>query len=347
MTEPRRPVPPAFPLPIATSIAPADTSDTAILDPRPEDQVILGAVTLRRYDDIVYSTVNIPGRGERDLTLDLLRPATEERLPILAYVPGGGFMFADKASAPVLRAFVAEAGFAVASVGYRTASDQATYVESVRDVRNAIAYLRAHAEEYGIDPRTAGAWGESAGGYVAAMTGVTNDLDLFSADTGTAPGGRIDAVIDSFGASDFSALGADFDDEFQAYFRQNTTHFSAYLGAPGRPLPEIPAEVRAADPATYASTTAPPFLLLHGSQDILISPSQTQHLHKALLRAGADSTRYVLAGASHGDIAFLGYPGSGLPWSSTATMGIITAFLHRHLDRRDDGGRANGADSGA
>ncbi|GAB3155231.1 hypothetical protein GCM10027258_59940 [Amycolatopsis stemonae] len=324
MTVPSQPLP-AFPLPIATDIAPADTTDTALLDPRPGEQIGVGAVELRRYDDIVYRTT------PRTLSLDLLRPASDERLPLLVYLPGGGFIMANKANAPVLRTFVAESGFVVASVEYRTASDNATYADSVRDVHAAIAYLRGHADDYGIDPRAVGVWGESAGGYVAAMTGVTNELARFGAGPGS--GGRVDAVVDSFGASDLATVGADFDAAFQAHFRDTVTHFSAYLGAPGAALPEIPEEVTAADPATYASAATPPFLLLHGSKDMLISPSQTQHLHQALLAAGADSTRYLLEGANHGDIAFLGHPDSGLPWSSTTTMGIITAFLHRHLDR--------------
>jgi dipeptidyl aminopeptidase/acylaminoacyl peptidase len=100
----------------------------------------------------------------------------------------------------------------------------------------------------------------------------------------------------------------------------------------GRTLPEIPAEVHAADPVTYVNAATPPFLLLHGTRDVLISPSQTQRLHRALLAAGADSTRYLLRGANHGDMA-IGDPEGGLPWSSTTTMGIITGYLHRHLDR--------------
>jgi dipeptidyl aminopeptidase/acylaminoacyl peptidase len=71
---------------------------------------------------------------------------------------------------------------------------------------------------------------------------------------------------------------------------------------------------------------------LHGTGDVLISPSQTQRLHKALLATGTDSTRHLLRGANHGDTA-IGDPADGLPWSSTTTMGIITDFLHRHLDR--------------
>lgn len=329
MTAPSPPRP-AFPLPIATTITPADTSDTTLLDPRLAGQITIGAVELRRKDDIRYRTIDAPGSGTRALALDLLRPATDEPLPLVVYLPGGGFVMANRTNALELRSFVAESGFVVASVEYRTISDKATYIDSVNDVHAAVAYLRSHAVEYGIDPRAVGLWGESAGGYVAAMTGVTNEVDQFNAGTGA--DGRVDAVVDSFGASDFSALGADFNDEFQAYFRDNATHFSAYLGAPGRKLSEITDIVRAADPATHADAGTPPFLLLHGTKDILISPSQTQHLHRALLAAGADSTRYLLDGASHGDIAFLGHPDSGLPWSSTTTMGIITAFLHRHLD---------------
>jgi acetyl esterase/lipase len=324
------PLPGAPQIPLAVSIAPADTADTTVLDPRPEEQASLGAVALREHADIVYHTFRAADGGGRELKLDILRPATAERLPLLVYLPGGGFIFASKENAPVLRSLLAESGFVVASIEYRTVSDQATYVDSVHDTRQAVAYLRAHADDYGIDPRAAGLWGESAGGYVAAMTGVTNDTDRFSPP---GPAGRVDAVVDSFGPSDLSATGLDFDEGFQSFYRDQPTQYSAYLGAPGRLLSEIPEAVQAADPASYASVTAPPFLLLHGTDDMLVSPSQTQHLHQALLAAGADSTRYLLAGANHGDLTFLGFPSAGRPWLSTTALGIATDFLHRHLDR--------------
>lgn len=57
-----------------------------------------------------------------------------------------------------------------------------------------------------------------------------------------------------------------------------------------------------------------------------------QRVHKALLAAGVENTRYLLQGAGHDDMA-VSDPESGLPWSSTTTVGIITDFLHRHLDR--------------
>lgn len=318
-----------FTLPMATSIPPADTSDTTVLDPRPEDQISLGTAEPRRFDDIAYRTVPAPEGGERELKLDLLRPATDQRLPLVVFLPGGAFIFSNRVNAYARRAFVAESGFAVASVEYRTTTSKATYVDSVHDVRQALAFLVAHADDYGIDPGAIGLWGESAGGYLSAMTAVTDGVSRFATP---GPAARVGAVVDCFGCSDLLTIGADFDEQYQAYYRENATHFSAYLGAPGRTLPEIPDEVRAADPVSYVRAAEPPFLLLHGTGDVLISPSQTQRLHQALLAAGTDSTRYLLRGANHGDMA-IGDPESGLPWSSTTTMGIITGFLHRHLDR--------------
>ena len=313
-------------LPMATDIAPADTSDTTVVDPRPEDQI--GLRTEPRRYDVAYATVPAPG-GERELRLDLVRPPTAERLPLVVFLPGGAFLFANRVNAYARRAFVAESGFVVASAEYRTTGDNATYVDAVQDVRNAVGHLVAHADDYGIDARAVAVWGESAGGYLAAMTAVTTAVRRFAT---RGPAVRIDAVVDCFGCSDLSTIGADFDEQYQAYYRENVTHFSAYLGAPGRTLPEIPAAVRAADPVTYVNATTPPFLLLHGTGDVLISPSQTQRLHQALLAAGVDSTRYLLRGANHGDVA-IGDPEGALPWSSTTTMGIVTDFLHRHLDR--------------
>ena len=66
---------------------------------------------------------------------------------------------------------------------------------------------------------------------------------------------------------------------------------------------------------------------MHGSQDRLISPSETLLLHESLRAAGVRSKRYVLDGANHGDLSFLGDKKSGLAWSSRETMDLIVDFL--------------------
>jgi len=322
----------ALPVPVATGIAPPDLADSTLLDVDPDAQMSLGAVAVDSRGDVVYATVELPGGARRELKLDVLRPAGDERLPLVVYLPGGAFLRCNKAMAFEARRHVAESGFVVASVEYRVTSDGVAFHDSVRDVRAALAYLRSYADDFGIDPGAVALWGESAGGHVAALTGVTDGLPEFSDASDPASPGQVRAVIDAYGSSELSAIAADFDEAAQLHYRHRATHFSAYLGSPGSPFPEIPDAVRAADPATYATASAPPFLFLHGTEDMLVSPSQTQRVHQALRAAGAESTRYVLKGANHGDVGFLGHPGTGLPWTSATTMGIVTGFLHHRLD---------------
>lgn len=88
----------------------------------------------------------------------------------------------------------------------------------------------------------------------------------------------------------------------------------------------------AANPATYVGAASPPFLLLHGSADQPVSPSQTVMLHNALRAKGVESTRYVIMGANHGDLTFLGFdPNVAKPWSSEHVMHGIVSFLSTHL----------------
>jgi acetyl esterase/lipase len=99
----------------------------------------------------------------------------------------------------------------VASIDYRTASDGATYKDAISDVKSAIRYLRAHSDRYGIDPNKVAVWGQSAGGYLAAMTGVTNALEQFEGDGNLGQSSVVQAVVDEFGASDLSKVASDYD----------------------------------------------------------------------------------------------------------------------------------------
>ena len=323
--EPEIPSVPKLPVPAASTIAPPDLADSTLLNVGASPQMALGTVAIESHPDVTFSSVGLPNGESRDLKADILRPATGDRLPLVLFLPGGAFLRCNKAMAFDVRRHVAESGFVVASVEYRVAPDGGTYLDSVHDVRAALAHLRQHADDFGIDPRAVALWGESAGGHVAALTGVTNDSST----------GPVQAVVDAFGTSLLSAIADDFDEAARLHYERTATHFSAYVGKAGALFSDIPEAVSAADPATYVTASAPPFLLLHGSDDMLVSSSQTQHVHQALLAAGADSTRYVVAGANHGDFGVLPDSDAALAWSSATVMDIITAFLHRHLDSAD------------
>ena len=92
-----------------------------------------------------------------------------------------------------------------------------------------------------------------------------------------------------------------------------------------------PDAVAKANPINYVRPDAAPFLLLHGTADTIISPSQTLLPHTALRAAGVPSTRYLLEGANHGDLVFLGDPDAGLPWSTEALLDRTVEFPRSRL----------------
>jgi acetyl esterase/lipase len=316
---------------LATTTAPSDTSSSVVIRPDPSQQIQCAPNAVSTTDDVPFADPMLSGGKSKQLKLDILIPQPQSERPLVIYVPGGGFSQAPKESALDLRTYVAEAGFVVASIQYRTDRDGATYRDGIADVKSAVRYMRANAKRYGIDPQHIALWGESAGGYLVAMVGLTNGSKEFDAGENLDQSSDVQAVVDKFGASDLSQIASDFDAKAKAVY----TGANAVMHYVGQDI-----KTRA-NPLTYVSASAPPFLIFHGSKDRLVSPSQTLLLHNALLAAGARSTRYVLEGANHGDLAFMGDEKSGLPWSAKETMDIIVRFLKKNLgpDQASDNSR--------
>ncbi|HEY6618795.1 MAG TPA: alpha/beta hydrolase [Steroidobacteraceae bacterium] len=317
--------------PLAASIAPGDTSTSIVIHPDRSDQIQCGKTPIKTIKDIVYATPRSSAGKSKPLKMDILIPEPVRKRIIVVYVPGGGFVVAAKESALNLRTYVAEAGFVVASVEYRTTRDGANYRDGVEDIKAAIRYLRADAGRYGIDANIVAVWGESAGGYLAAMVGVTNGNGSFLAGDNLNQSSDVQGVIDDFGASDISKIAADFDAATQraVYSNEGIINYIGKSSAANTLDPGIAAT--AANPITYIHANAPPFLIFHGNQDRMISPSQTLILHDALVAAGVRSKRYVVDGAAHGDLTFMGDTQSGLLWSTNQVMNLIVEFLN-HLD---------------
>ena len=318
--------------PIAASIAPSDTSSSIVIRPDRDDQIQCGKTPLKTIQDVVYASPRLKDGKSLSLKMDILIPEPARKRTVVVYVPGGGFVVAAKEGALNLRTYVAESGFAVASIQYRTSRDGATYRDGVADIKAAIRYLRANAAKYAIDADRVVVWGESAGGYLAAMVGVTNHNGAFEAGADLNQSGDVQGVIDDFGASDISKMAADFDAPTQ-HATYTNEGLIQYIGkASDAKTLDAGIATTAANPLKYIQANAPPFLILHGNQDRLVSPSQTLLLHDALVAAGARSTRYVVDGAGHGDLAFMGDTQSGLLWSTNQVMNLIVTFLNRLND---------------
>ena len=103
--------------------------------------------------------------------LDLLKPANTARAPVMLFLHGGGWSIGDKRQAEGAKpVHFAASGWAFASVNYRLVP-RATVEQQAADIASAIAWLRAHAAEQGIDPDRIVLMGHSAGAHLAALVG--------------------------------------------------------------------------------------------------------------------------------------------------------------------------------
>jgi acetyl esterase/lipase len=319
-------------LPVAKTIKKSDTSTSIVINPKGA-QIRCATSGITTTKDITYSSPTTNGK-KTDLKLDVQVPtSTSGKKPLVIYLTGGGFVMADRTANLNQRTYVADQGYVVASIQYRTTKDGATYKDAVADVKSAIRYLRANADKYSIDTGQVAVWGQSAGGYLAAMTGATNGEKSFDVGSNLAQSSEVQGVVDEFGPADLSELAADYDTAAQKANYAPGNSAAQWVYGPGtkKSVADRTSEVAAADPATHINSRTAPFALFHGSADNLVSPSETLNLHAALRAKGIESTRYVLTGAGHGDLSFTGDTSAAQPWSTQETMGHIVDFLGQHL----------------
>jgi acetyl esterase/lipase len=254
---------------------------------------------VRLRDGAIYSVVT----GYRPLRLDLyLPPVTKAPVPVVVWVHGGAFMHGDRTALPPLlereRLFtrLPLAGLAVASIEYRLSSE-ACFPAQLEDVQAAVRWLRARHEELGIDPRRVAAWGESAGGYLAAFAGVAGR---------TGPGGPVPesadqpadvaAVVDWYGPTDFAAMDRQAPADSAMRHDDADSPESRLIGAPVQERPDL---VARADPCRWATTDAPPFLIMHGTRDRLVPFGQSELLAARLRELGVPVDFRPIEGADH------------------------------------------------
>jgi acetyl esterase/lipase len=259
--------------------------------------------------------------GMRPLELDLYLPG-DGLAPVAVFVHGGGWRLGSRHTLgpayagrrPPPFEEVARAGIAVASVDHRL-SGEARWPAQLHDVKAAVRWLRARAGELGVDPERVYAWGESAGGHLAALLGLTAGDRELEGDVGvTGPSSAVSAVAAWYPPADLPALPGDLGaDPAAADSRE-----AQLLGAPVAAVPDRAAQ---ASPVAHVSPAAPPFLLLHGRADRFIPCVQSERLRDALQDAGApvDFTGYD--GADH---LWLGSPAAADD-ALARTIGFLAA----------------------
>ena len=106
--------------------------------------------------------------------------ADKKRLPLVIFIHGGGWVRGSHCGYRPAAIALAKRGFATATVEYRVAGE-AMFPAAIYDVKAAIRWLRAHADQFHLDPERFGITGGSAGGNIAVLTAVTFGDSRFDA----------------------------------------------------------------------------------------------------------------------------------------------------------------------
>jgi acetyl esterase/lipase len=233
--------------------------------------------------------------------LDLYLPSDQGNpAPLVIWIHGGGFQVGDKRSMP-RRDYgpppkllgpggpyqiqvpdvvaLTTKGYAVASLNYRLIYKTGEHIykaaiAGIQDGKSAVRFLRANAGKYNLDSNKFAVWGNSAGGYMAAMLGVTGDQATMFDDPASPYSGissAVQAVVVWYGAVDADFLSPDI----------RMVHY-------------IP-----------TAKTLPPFLIANGEADPNVSALNARSFHEVLIKAGANSTLTLIPGAGHEDPAFM------------------------------------------
>lgn len=242
---------------------------------------------------------NIPYNNDKlhKHLLDLYLPAnTKGKIPLVIFIHGGGWLSNDKyADMGYMKKTIADivsSGFALASIDYRF-STQAVFPAQMQDCNRAVSFLFDNADKYGLDKTRFAVMGFSAGGHLASMLGLSknNGIESFFMP-GTNKSFSIKAVVDFYGPAELLLFPGNNDVKSPE---------SLLIGAAPLARPDL---AKAASPVTYVDKNDPPFLIIHGEKDDMVSVKQSQLLSAWLNLAGVPNELLIVKDAPHYGVMF-------------------------------------------
>jgi acetyl esterase/lipase len=223
------------------------------------------------YDDVRYRDGD-----SKSWTLDLAVPENfgDEKRPAFVIIHGGGWRAGTKRDR-TFRAFLSEyalKGYVTMSVEYRL-TGEAPLPACIEDVKCAIRWLRAHADQYKVDANRIAAYGHSAGAHLVLMLAMTPHLPELEGDgPWKDQSSNINAAI---GGSTPTVLGQRFGDASGKW-----------------------------SPLTYVKKDLPPMLLIHGTGDTTVRVETADTFVEKLKETGYEGLTYVKIEGGRHSIAY-------------------------------------------
>jgi acetyl esterase/lipase len=220
----------------------------------------------------------------------------------MIFVHGGGWWYGRKniRKFPYFQRLVAQ-GHVVMDIDY-TLAPRSSILGMVKDVKQAVVWLKQQADMFGLNPERVVLTGQSAGGQLTLLAAYTPNHPTFQPD-GVADDTSVRGVISYYGPTDMVALYHDIQTRFVPLFPNRlvalvhhllelvTGHgdtlasgLSSVMGGSPDEMPEL---YHLLSPTSYVSAACPPTLLLQGTHDLLVDYRQVERLYKVLRQVGA------------------------------------------------------------
>ncbi len=237
----------------------------------------------------------------------------QAKRPVFLYVHGGAWVLGNKKyqGLPTLHRLAAR-GWVGFSVDYRL-SPRATFPDHIIDVKRAIAWVRAHAEEYGADPDCIVIGGGSAGGHLAALAALTpgkRDWQPAFEDADTS----VAACVSFYGIFDLTDRNRHWHHSGMRRLLERMVFKAKVVDARAR--------FEEASPIHWikAGSATPPFLVIQGVNDTLVPVAEARAFVAALRAAGGQCAYIELPGAQH---AFEIFPS----WRTLSVVDGVERFV--------------------
>lgn len=275
---------------------------------------------VKKQRGVVYASP-----GGKDLKLDIVRSRSAkpgERRPAVIHVHGGVWIFGSRHEQGLpLLSHLAANGWVGFNVDYRL-SPKATMPEHVEDVKRAIAWVRDHADELGVDPDFIALTGGSAGGHLTALAALT------STDASLQPGFEsadvaVQAAVPFYGVYGLATAAED--------YNQNLKHIVEGLVVKAS-LETEPEKFERVSPLNrIGDSPIPPFFVVHGTADTIVPVPESRNFVAALRKQSDEPVLYAeMLGGQH---AF----DSMTTWRSAPVIRAIERFLKATYESRRSG----------
>lgn len=241
-------------------------------------------VPLRVVEGLVYANI-----GGEPRHYDVARPADDEVRPAVVLIHGGGWAAGSRELTHRAMRAIAEHGYVAVAVEYRLARSARTrFPAAVSDVRCAVRRLRANAERHRVDPERIAAVGFSAGGHLAAMLALAEDVR--GLDDGTCPvqgDSSVRGAVAWYAPFDLRTAERD-------RWRQVVSDFL------GESPYDAPDRAALASPIMHASRGDAPLVIVHGTDDQIVDIAEARTMLSALRAARVSAHLLEVPGGRHG-----------------------------------------------